>query len=391
MRTICEMLAGSAEQGQPPFEVRCLATTATEAGSPDPPLSALHALGIEPAIDKLGSARIFRLSRAGVEHALLDTGAGMVASWEPTHGGMFDRLLDDTIAAWRPDILFTFGGQPAEAARRARVRAVGAAVVFGLRNHGYLSPTAFENVDAVITPSAFMSREYEQAIGLISTPMPVPIAPDEVLAPDRQPTYFTYVNPTPAKGVMFFARLAEEISRRNSALPILVVESRGTSGTLVRAGLAGGFDLRRHRNIITSPGVSEPRQIFAAARAILAPSVWDEPSGRVAAEALVNEVPPIVSDRGGLPETVGDGGFVLPLPPELRQSSAVPVPPHAVDEWAGVIERMAQDEAYYRQQSRRAALAGQRYAWDRVQRQYVRFFRNVRRGPNRQLGPLRQR
>ncbi len=68
------------------------------------------------------------------------------------------------------------------------------------------------------------------------------------------------------------------------------------------------------------------------------PSVWEEPAGRVAAEALANGLPPIVSDRGGLPEICGAGGFVQPLPADLTVETRTPVAIAAVEPWLAVIQ-----------------------------------------------------
>lgn len=46
---------------------------------------------------------------------------------------------------------------------------------------------------------------------------------------------------------------------------------------------------------------------YAGARVAVVPSVWDEPFGLVALEAMHREVPVVVSDRGGLPDIVEDG------------------------------------------------------------------------------------
>lgn len=48
---------------------------------------------------------------------------------------------------------------------------------------------------------------------------------------------------------------------------------------------------------------AETLEIMGRARCVIVPSVWDEPFGRVAAEAMAVGTPTIVSDAGGLPET----------------------------------------------------------------------------------------
>ena len=71
---------------------------------------------------------------------------------------------------------------------------------------------------------------------------------------------------------------------------------------------------------MAAPPVPTPADYFALTRVLVAPSVWDEPFGRVAAEAMINGIPPLVSDRGSLPHVVGGdfneggGGRVLPIP-----------------------------------------------------------------------------
>ena len=45
---------------------------------------------------------------------------------------------------------------------------------------------------------------------------------------------------------------------------------------------------------------------LAAARAVLVPSLWDEPFGRVAAEAFARGRPVLTTGRGGLAEIVDD-------------------------------------------------------------------------------------
>jgi glycosyltransferase involved in cell wall biosynthesis len=39
---------------------------------------------------------------------------------------------------------------------------------------------------------------------------------------------------------------------------------------------------------------------FALTRILVVPSVWEEPFGTVTAEAMINAIPPLVSNRGSL-------------------------------------------------------------------------------------------
>src|SRR5262249_21620774 len=55
------------------------------------------------------------------------------------------------------------------------------------------------------------------------------------------------------------------------------------------------------------------RTVYCDTRILLVPSQWeDETWGRVVSEAQLSGIPVITSDRGGLPESVGPGGIVLP-------------------------------------------------------------------------------
>jgi glycosyltransferase involved in cell wall biosynthesis len=158
---------------------------------------------------------------------------------------------------------------------------------------------------------------------------------------------------------------------------LLVIESRGSAGRIASAALAGGFDLRRHPNILVSDAVPLPRDIYSGTRVLLAPSVSEEAAGRVVAEALVNGIPPIVSDRGGLAEVANGGGFVVPIPPEVTTESAAPVDAETVEPWVRLILRLTDDDAFYQQASQRAREAGRIYHRDALAPRYVGFFDRV--------------
>ena len=94
----------------------------------------------------------------------------------------------------------------------------------------------------------------------------------------------------------------------------------------------------------------DARKLYAKARLLLVPSVWEESAPRVVVEAQASGIPVLASDRGGLSEWVGAGGVVLPLGPDDAA-------------WLEALDRLWHDEAFYeglshaaRGQARRADL-----------------------------------
>lgn len=376
MRTTCEFLARAG------FEVRAVATTASEKTGKIDPLLFLRELGNDPEVlsgrTKTRVRPEYRFDDRGVHFRLLDTGPRDMHAWQKIHGGQFDQMFDDELHSFQPDIVMGFGGLPQDIARFDRARRSGAKVVFALRNQGYLQGSEFlTKMDGILTPSEFLTHYYRTAIGLESSPLPVPMEIEDVVAEERDPIFVTVINPSPAKGVMVVARLAEELSRRRPDIAMLIVESRGSAGQLVNAGMAGGFDLRRHENLMFSPAMAQPKEIYVPTKTLLAPSLWQEAAGRVAAEALLNGIPPLVSDRGGLAETCNGAGFYLPIPPGITPAQPVPVAAEVVEPWIELIERLEDDAEFYRAESERALAASAMYRPENLAPRYVEYFRGI--------------
>lgn len=378
MRTICELLASAG------WSVRALATTATESATPIAARDHLPAAGLT-ITPRPPNRSVYKQDRPvlectdvhGIHYQLLDTGGHTIMGWQEEHGSQFNRLYQRELADHKPDIVFGYGGSPGDIERFTRAQAAGCKVVFGLRNHGYKTATWLRDFAGVLTCSEFLSGVYRDALQLTSTGLPSPLDPAETIAADRQPIFFTAINPSVEKGVFFLARLAEELAVRRPDIPLLFIESRGSGGLLVQAGLAGGFDLRRHESLMFAPAVAKPAEIFRGTRALLVPSVWAEPFGRVAAEALLNGVPPIVSDRGGLPEAANGGGFVLPLPPSLTLETRTPVAAADVEPWLATITRLADDQEFYAAAAVRAHAAAAAYQPEVLGRRYVDYFTGI--------------
>lgn len=77
------------------------------------------------------------------------------------------------------------------------------------------------------------------------------------------------------------------------------------------------LSVKRLRKNIQAPGQIPHENLLAflaKARVVVVPSVWPEPFGRVALEAIAQNTPVVVSDRGALPEIIDKRwGIVTPL------------------------------------------------------------------------------
>jgi glycosyltransferase involved in cell wall biosynthesis len=326
------------------------------------------------ALSRGGEAEVFDLELAGVRITLLPTSHSR-ADKAPSEreAAIYLDLVDQVLDRFRPDVVLTYGGHPAclEMMRRARAREI--AVVFHLHNFGYSDRRGFTNVSAIIFPSEYSRRHYRQ-IGLDGTVIADPIPLDRVIAADPDPKYVTFINPQPEKGVAVFARIALELGSRRPEIPILVVEGRATSDALATMPL----DLSGLTNLHRMANTPDPRDFYRSSRAVLMPSLWRESLGRVAIEAMANGIPILASDRGALPETLGNAGFVFTIPERYTPTSAAVPTAHEVAPWVATIERLCDDPKFETRHRALAKAEATRWESDRLGAQFEEFFTTCR-------------
>jgi hypothetical protein len=323
------------------------------------------------------AVEVFDLDLGGVRVTLLPT-----ASTRPERapsqdeGWTFLDLADQVLDRFRPQALLTYGGHPAnlELIRRSRQR--GIPVVFHLHNFAYDDPRAFADVVGLLVPSHYAQRFYARRVGLNATVIPYPLNARSVVTDHWEPRYVTFVNPQPAKGVTVFARIAAELDRRRPEIPCLVVEGRGTADGLAHAGL----DLSGLQNLNRMANTPDPRDFYRVSRAVLVPSLWRESFGRVAAEALANGIPVLASDRGALPETLGDAGFLFTLPARCTPASAEVPTAREVAPFAATIERLWEDPAWEEEHGERGRAESKRWLNSTLADTYEQFFHSL--GPS---------
>jgi glycosyltransferase involved in cell wall biosynthesis len=86
----------------------------------------------------------------------------------------------------------------------------------------------------------------------------------------------------------------------------------------------------------------------------------------------------LASDRGGLPETLGDAGFVFTLPEQLFAAGRAAVPTaREVAPWVAVIERLWDDPAFEARHRALARAEAKRWNGEPLSEQYQQFFEGV--------------
>ncbi len=231
---------------------------------------------------------------------------------------------------FRPDLVFFYGGYPLDflIADEARARAIPTAAY--IANGNYKGTRWCRDVDVILTDSEATARMYEERLSLKMLPVGHFIDHGRFLSEVHARKSLLFVNPMPEKGVGIVLRLAAMLKKSRPDIPIEVVESRGRwQDALARFMPVLGSTILDLPNVTVIPHVTDMRPVYGRARMLLAPSLWWESSGRVLVEAMLNAIPAIVTNRGGMPEMVRDGGIIIDLPPRYFETPFLAVPEEA--------------------------------------------------------------
>jgi len=248
-----------------------------------------------------------------------------------------ERALPLVAAAWNATAVVVQSGTALVPMMLPSLRSGRATAVY-LHNvethqlHGTLVPDASL---LYLANSGFTARRWHALSGIECAVIPPVVDAQRYLAPATG-DHVLFVNPSPIKGVELMFALAAHCPD----LRFLVVESWNLEPKWQqlcrwRAGQLG--------NIEWMDPTDDMKGVFARARVLLMPSVWEESFGRTVVEAQINGLPVLASNRGALPETVGDGGLVLD--------------PHApVDDWAAALRRLLEPGGHWGAAARRKGL-----------------------------------
>uniref|UniRef100_UPI004048D0BF glycosyltransferase family 4 protein n=1 Tax=Vibrio anguillarum TaxID=55601 RepID=UPI004048D0BF len=160
--------------------------------------------------------------------------------------------------------------------------------------HCYQNSKALKRADVVIANSSFIAN----GLAVQEKIKPVIIYPftptlDKPVFPEDGKKFISMVGNSVVKGLETFRAIARLMPQQQ----FLVVGREFVEHTI--------------DNITFRPLYEDALQLYRISHLVLVPSIWQEAFGKVSVEAACHAVPVIVSNRGGLPETVPDKKLIV--------------------------------------------------------------------------------
>ncbi|MDO9462044.1 MAG: glycosyltransferase family 4 protein [Alphaproteobacteria bacterium] len=314
---------------------------------------------------------LLRTNLSGVEHLLVRTASTRRLRMTSAEQEVFLKTFRMEIAAFRPDMIITWGNLLLEMTLRREAHAAGIPVIFMLVNDTYKDKQVFEHVTTIVTDSHATANLYKDRLGLECHPVGKLIFRPSVVHPAHSPDFITFITPNLEKGVNLFAPLARLAAQECPEIKFLVVQGRGDWEQALQLFRYSPDDFP---NVKVMDAVTDIRPVYGRTRALLMPSMCHESGGRVVAEALMNSIPVLASNSGGIPEMLGQGGVLFDLPDAVRENRRVPTSEQVVRPWLDEIKRIWHDQPYYADLCARAENASEKHD---LQRNVSRFLKAV--------------
>lgn len=232
----------------------------------------------------------------------------------------FVKALND----FKPDIVIGYGTSPLAMSCFAEAKKQGVSTAYMLCDGSYAT-FLFPNIDLILTDSYATAKLYAERDEINAVPIGAFFDIESITAPEHQKRYVTFINPSDYKGVAIFAKLAKYCQEKMPEAEFLAVNTHQRFSEIV-SKLHDKDNINHYpyqqsdfSNVFMVERQTDMRPIYAISAVVLVPSLWFEGWGRVASEAVYNNIPVIASQSGGLSEAIGGGGVLIDTPEHCKE------------------------------------------------------------------------
>lgn len=251
--------------------------------------------------------------------------------WDPVGG------ITDVINDFMPDVAVIQAGIQSEFLRN--LVSIGVPTIVYVRDVGFKQQiraagnrkilTHLFGKATIISNSGFVASKFKMVFGITSHVVPPLVQWGQYKVTVHMPRrYVLFVNPVQIKGVDIAFSLAE----RRPDISFIFLEGwplgQDRFSQLKKKGESLG-------NVTVVRRTSDMRTYYGQTRILMVPSICEEAWGRVVTEAQINGIPVLASDRGGLSESVGQGGILVD-------------PSADIEKWVEGLSRLWDDETAYK-------------------------------------------
>ena len=232
----------------------------------------------------------------------------------------FCQILDE----YAPELVMGYGLSPAPQACFAEAKHRGISTTYVLTN-GDCGNFSFPNIDLILTVSQAMAKLYADRDEINLHPIGSFYDPKDFVAPEHKKEYVTMINPAGHKGVAIFAKLAQVCQKEMPEVKFLTVNMREHfKDALTKLHEKNDphrfpYTLQDFPNVFMLDPQKDMRLVYAVTSVLVVPSLWFEAWGRVATEAIYNNIPVMCSKSGGLTEACAGGGLSLDVPEHCKR------------------------------------------------------------------------
>ena len=305
--------------------------------------------GLSAHWERIAEKKVVHLFDDPLQHELLVVSSTLRDDMSCREESRWLSLYVRKLETFRPDMVWYYGGQPLDLLIADEASSRGIPVAAYLANGSYRGTRWCRDVDVIVTDSVATAAYYRKNHGIEPIPVGKFIDPARVIAKEHSRRNLLFINPLLQKGVGIVIQLALLLGKRRPDIIIEVVESRGNWHAFVEkitARLGDPHD--RLDNVLVTAHTTDMCPVYGRARLLLAPSLWWESGPRVAVEAMLNGIPAIVSNCGGIAEMIGNAGIRFDVPDACHKKPFVTLP--GMDLLEPVVDRIIRlydDEELY--------------------------------------------